>query len=44
VRLAAGAGFATALAGEVQLMPGLPARPAAEEIDVDASGRVIGLR
>ncbi len=44
VRLAAGAGFVTAVTGEVQLMPGLPARPAAEEIDVDSGGRVVGLR
>jgi formate--tetrahydrofolate ligase len=44
VRLAAGAGFVTVLSGEVRLMPGLPAHPAAEEIDVDAAGRVTGLR
>jgi formate--tetrahydrofolate ligase len=44
VRLAAGAGFVTAVAGDMQLMPGLPARPAAEEIDLDADGRVLGLR
>jgi len=43
-RLSAGAGFVTALAGEMQLMPGLPARPAAEVIDLDAEGRVVGLR
>jgi formyltetrahydrofolate synthetase len=41
---AAGAGFVTAVTGDVQLMPGLPARPAAEEIDIDAEGRVVGLR
>jgi len=44
LRLAAGAGFLTAVAGEVQLMPGLPAQPAADVIDVDAEGRVVGLR
>ena len=44
VRLAAGAGFVTVLCGEVRLMPGLPARPAAEAIDVDAAGRITGLR
>jgi formate--tetrahydrofolate ligase len=44
VRLAAGAGFATVLSGDVRLMPGLPAHPAAEEIDVDAAGRITGLR
>jgi formate--tetrahydrofolate ligase len=44
VRLAAGAGFVTAIAGDTQLMPGLPARPAAEDVDVGADGRVTGLR
>jgi formate--tetrahydrofolate ligase len=44
VRLAAGAGFVTAVTGDVQLMPGLPARPAAEDIDLDGDGRVVGLR
>jgi formyltetrahydrofolate synthetase len=44
VRLAAGAGFVTVLNGAIRLMPGLPARPAAEEIDLDAEGRITGLR
>ncbi len=44
LRLAAGAGFVTAVAGDMQLMPGLPAHPAAEQIDVDADGKVVGLR
>ena len=44
LRLAAGAGFVTAVAGEVQLMPGLPARPAAERVDVSADGAILGLR
>jgi formate--tetrahydrofolate ligase len=44
LRLAAGAGFVTAVAGEMMLMPGLPERPAAEEIDLADDGRVIGLR
>jgi formate--tetrahydrofolate ligase len=43
VQVAAGAGFVTALAGDIQLLPGLPARPAAGEIDVDAEGRPTGL-
>jgi formate--tetrahydrofolate ligase len=42
--LAAGAGFVTAVCGDLSLMPGLPARPAAEDIDVDADGNVIGMR
>ncbi len=44
LRLSAGAGFVTAVAGEVQLMPGLPAHPAAESIDIDGEGKVVGLR
>ncbi len=44
LRLAAGAGFVTAIAGDMQLMPGLPAHPAAESIDVAPDGRIVGLR
>ncbi len=44
VRLNAGAGFVTAVTGEMQLMPGLPRKPQAEAIDLDADGRVVGLR
>jgi len=44
VRLAAGAGFVGVLNGAIRLMPGLPARPAAEEIDLDAEGQITGLR
>jgi formate--tetrahydrofolate ligase len=44
VRLAAGAGFVTVLNGAIRLMPGLPTRPSAEEIDIDAQGRIVGLR
>jgi formate--tetrahydrofolate ligase len=43
VRLAAGAGFVVVLCGEIQTMPGLPRRPAAELIDVDAAGNIVGL-
>jgi formate--tetrahydrofolate ligase len=43
VRLAAGAGFVVALCGDIMTMPGLPRRPAALEIDVDAAGRITGL-
>jgi formate--tetrahydrofolate ligase len=43
VRLAAGAGFVVALCGEIMTMPGLPRRPAAEHIDVDAAGNIVGL-
>ncbi len=43
LRIAAGAGFIVALTGDVMTMPGLPKRPAAEQIDVDAEGRISGL-
>uniref|UniRef100_UPI0035A05B52 formate--tetrahydrofolate ligase n=1 Tax=Prevotella heparinolytica TaxID=28113 RepID=UPI0035A05B52 len=43
VRLSAGAGFVVALAGSVMTMPGLPKRPAAENIDVDEDGNIKGL-
>ncbi len=41
--IAAGAGFLVALTGDIVRMPGLPERPAAERIDVDAQGRIVGL-
>lgn len=40
VRLSAGAGFVVVLAGNILTMPGLPAHPAAEQIDVDDTGRI----
>ena len=43
VKLSAGAGFVVALAGDIMTMPGLPATPAAEGIDVDDSGAISGL-
>ncbi len=43
VRLLAGAGFVTVLAGEMTLMPGLPSRPAGDAIDIDESGEIVGL-
>ncbi len=43
VRLAAGAGFVVAIAGDMMTMPGLPKVPAAETIDVDAQGNISGL-
>jgi formate--tetrahydrofolate ligase len=44
VRLQAGAGWVTVLTGTIVLMPGLPERPAAEEVDVREDGRIVGLR
>ena len=43
VRLSAGAGFVVAVCGEIMTMPGLPRRPAAESIRLDAEGRIEGL-
>ncbi|KAA2213119.1 formate--tetrahydrofolate ligase [Teichococcus oryzae] len=43
VRLSAGAGFVVAIAGDIMTMPGLPRRPAAEGIGLDARGRIEGL-
>jgi len=43
VRLAAGAGFVVALCGDINTMPGLPRVPAANRINVDASGAITGL-
>ena len=43
VRLSAGAGFIVAICGAMMTMPGLPKVPAAEKIDVDSEGRIVGL-
>lgn len=43
VRLANGAGFIVAIAGDIMTMPGLPKIPAAERIDIDDDGRITGL-
>jgi formate--tetrahydrofolate ligase len=43
VRLAAGAGFVVMICGDVMTMPGLPAVPSAERIDIDEAGQVVGL-
>jgi len=43
VRLANGAGFIVAIAGNMMTMPGLPKVPAAERIDIDDDGNISGL-
>ena len=43
VRLSAGAGFVVAICGEIMTMPGLPSKPAAENIRLNADGEVEGL-
>ncbi|TDK50107.1 formate--tetrahydrofolate ligase [Algoriphagus formosus] len=40
---AAGAGFLIPMAGEILRMPGLPAKPAAESMDISGSGEISGL-
>jgi formate--tetrahydrofolate ligase len=43
VKLANGAGFVVAIAGDIMTMPGLPKIPAAERIDIDNDGKITGL-
>ncbi len=43
LKLANGAGFIVAIAGDIMTMPGLPKLPAAERIDIDDNGRITGL-
>ena len=43
VNLSAGAGFIVVMTGEIVTMPGLPKVPAAERVDVDEQGRIVGL-
>jgi len=43
VRISAGAGFVVALTGDIMTLPGLPKVPAAENIDVDKTGKISGL-
>jgi len=42
-KLAAGAGFVVAYAGDILTMPGLPKVPGAESMDIDVSGNIVGL-
>ena len=43
VELKAGAGFVVVLAGKIMTMPGLPKVPAAESIDIDEDGEIVGI-
>jgi formate--tetrahydrofolate ligase len=43
VRLAAGAEFIVMVCGDIMTMPGLPKIPSADHIDIDDSGKVVGL-
>ena len=43
IELSSGAGFIVPIAGAIMRMPGLPAKPAAENIDIDKDGVITGL-
>jgi len=43
VELSSGAGFIVPIAGSIMRMPGLPAIPSAEHIDIDSEGKITGL-
>ena len=43
IEIAAGAGFLIPITGTMMRMPGLPAHPASEQIDVDDAGEITGL-
>ncbi len=43
INISAGAEFIVCLTGEVMTMPGLPKKPAAENIDIDDNGNITGL-
>ncbi len=43
VRASVGAGFIYPVCGDMRTMPALPAHPAAERVDIDAEGNVVGL-
>ena len=43
LRISAGAGFIVALTGNILTMPGLPKKPAAENMNIDVNGKITGL-
>lgn len=43
LKVSAGAGFIVALTGNILTMPGLPKKPAAEAMDIDEYGKIVGL-
>ena len=43
VRVSNGAGFIVAETGDIMVMPGLPKEPAANKINIDEHGKIIGL-
>lgn len=43
VEIASGAGFIIPITGQIMRMPGLPDEPAAERINIDENGNIVGL-
>jgi len=43
IEIAAGAGFVVPITGDMMRMPGLPATPSSESIDIDDEGNISGL-
>jgi formyltetrahydrofolate synthetase len=43
IRPSAGAGFLYPLCGEMRTMPGMPSRPASVDVDIDETGKTVGL-
>ncbi|HJX38298.1 MAG TPA: formate--tetrahydrofolate ligase, partial [Anaerolineae bacterium] len=43
IRASVGAGFLYALCGEMRTMPGLPSRPVFMDVDIDETGKTLGL-
>jgi formate--tetrahydrofolate ligase len=43
IRFSAGAGFLVPMTGKITTMPGLPAKPQSEFMDVDKNGRIVGV-
>jgi len=43
IKFSAGAGFLVPMTGKITTMPGLPAKPASEKIDIDDKGNISGL-
>jgi len=43
IRLSAGAGFLCPLLGDMRTMPGLPTIPAGTNVDIDSTGKTVGL-
>jgi formate--tetrahydrofolate ligase len=43
IEIASGAGFLIPIAGNMMRMPGLPAHPASENINIDNKGNISGL-